>query len=61
MPSDSQHMALAMGGSYWFWGFMCAAFSVAVLAAGAYWSWRATLGASTATPPTARPASLRRG
>lgn len=60
MPSDSQHMAQAMGGSYWFWGFMCAAFSVAVLAAGAYWFWRATQGASTATPPTAR-ASLRRG
>lgn len=42
MPSDSEHMAQAMGGSYWFWGGMCAAFSVAMLAAGAWLFWRGT-------------------
>ena len=41
--SDSQHMAQAMDiGNYWFWGFMCALFSVAMLAAGAYAFWRGT-------------------
>ena len=43
MPSDSQAMALAMDlGSYWFWGLMCALFSVVMLAAGAYTFWRGT-------------------
>ena len=42
MPSDTQHMAEAMGGSYWFWGLMCALFSAAMLAAGAYIFWRGT-------------------
>ncbi len=34
--SDTQHMAEALGGTYWFWGLVCAAFSAAVLA-GAAW------------------------
>lgn len=32
-PSDSQQMANAIGGPYWFWGGLCAAFSAAVLVA----------------------------
>lgn len=55
MPSDSQHMAMAMGGSYWFWGGLCAAFSVAMLAAGAWAFWRGTR--SLAVP--AAPSPLR--
>ncbi len=51
MPSDSEHMAMAMGGSYWFWGAMCAAFSVAMLAAGAWAFWRGTR--SAPPPPVA--------
>jgi hypothetical protein len=42
MPSDSQQMADAMGGAYWFWGSMCAVFSVAMLLGGAYAFWRGT-------------------
>jgi hypothetical protein len=42
MPSDTQHMAMAMGGSYWFWGLLCAIFSAAMLAIGAYVFWRGT-------------------
>ncbi len=43
MPSDSQHMAEAMGvGSYWFWGAACAVFSAAMLLLGAYIFWRGT-------------------
>ncbi len=42
-PSDSQHMAEAMGfGSYWFWGGMCAAFSVVVLLGGSWYLLRGT-------------------
>jgi hypothetical protein len=33
MPSDVQRMAEALGGPYWFWGGLCAAFSAAVLLA----------------------------
>jgi hypothetical protein len=33
-PSDVQAMANAIGGTYWLWGALCAAFSVAVLVAG---------------------------
>jgi hypothetical protein len=33
-PSDTQAMADAIGGPYWFWGVVCAAFSAAVLLAG---------------------------
>jgi bacteriorhodopsin len=33
-PSDTQAMANAIGGPYWFWGAVCAAFSAAVLLAG---------------------------
>jgi MFS family permease len=33
-PSDTQAMADALGGPYWFWGAACAAFSAAVLLAG---------------------------
>lgn len=42
LPSDSQQMAQAMGGSYWFWGGACAVFSAIVLLAGAFLFWRAT-------------------
>jgi hypothetical protein len=42
MPSDSQQMADAMGGAYWFWGGLCAVFSVAMLLVGAYSFWRGT-------------------
>jgi hypothetical protein len=43
MPSDSQHMAEAMGvGSYWFWGATCAVFSAVMLLLGAYVFWRGT-------------------
>lgn len=42
MPSDSQQMADAMGGAYWFWGGACAVFSVAMLLVGAYSFWRGT-------------------
>lgn len=33
-PSDTEQMSNALGGPYWLWGAMCAAFSVAVLLAG---------------------------
>lgn len=33
-PSDTQQMAEALGGPYWFWGIVCAAFSAVVLLAG---------------------------
>lgn len=33
-PSDTQAMADAIGGAYWFWGAVCAAFSALVLLAG---------------------------
>jgi hypothetical protein len=33
-PSDTQAMSDAIGGPYWFWGVVCAAFSAAVLLVG---------------------------
>src|SRR6185503_8265107 len=33
-PSDTQAMADALGGTYWFWGVICAAFSAIVLLGG---------------------------
>ncbi|MCE9572400.1 MAG: M50 family metallopeptidase [Deltaproteobacteria bacterium] len=36
IASDTQRMAEALGGTYWLWGLVCAAFSAAVLA-GAAW------------------------
>lgn len=42
MPSDSQQMAEALGGSYWFWGGACAVFSAVMLLLGAYAFWRGT-------------------
>ena len=36
MPSDVAHMASALGGPYWFWGGVCALFSVVALALGAF-------------------------
>lgn len=37
-PSDSQNMATALGiGPYWFWGLVCALFSVIVLVAGSWY------------------------
>ncbi|HEY4176956.1 MAG TPA: M50 family metallopeptidase [Kofleriaceae bacterium] len=35
-PSDVKIMEMAIGGPYWFWGLVCAVFSVAVLALGAW-------------------------
>ena len=37
MPSDTMQMQVALGAPYWFWGGLCAAFSVAVLGFG-LWS-----------------------
>jgi hypothetical protein len=34
--SDTQQMAMAIGGPYWFWGVVCAAFSALVLLAGVW-------------------------
>ncbi len=34
MPSDTAHMAEALGGTYWLWGLACGAFSVGVLVLG---------------------------
>jgi hypothetical protein len=42
MPSDSQQMARALGGAYWFWGAVCAAFSGLMLVLGAWSFWRGT-------------------
>jgi hypothetical protein len=54
MPSDSQQMAEAMGGVYWFWGGICAAFSMAMLLIGAWMFWRGT---SRSPVPRAGPRS----
>ncbi len=51
MASDSQQMANAMGGAYWFWGGMCAVFSVAMLLVGAYTFWRGTTPRAAAKSP----------
>jgi hypothetical protein len=45
LPSDTKQMEMALGLPYWFWGGLCAAFSIAVLALGAWMflrpsSWR---------------------
>lgn len=42
MPSDTAHMAMALGGTYWLWGLVCGAFSVLVLGAGV-WAFSRTL------------------
>jgi hypothetical protein len=42
MPSDSEQVADALGGAYWFWGGACAVFSAAALLGGAYLFWRGT-------------------
>jgi hypothetical protein len=48
-PSDTQHMALALGLPYWFWGGLCAAFSAAALVVGSWAFLRsAKRGAATA-------------
>ncbi len=36
MPSDTAHMAMALGGAYWMWGLACGAFSVLVLGLGVW-------------------------
>jgi hypothetical protein len=36
MPSDTKNMELALGLPYWFWGALCALFSVAVLVVGGW-------------------------
>jgi hypothetical protein len=50
MPSDSQQMADALGGAYWFWGGACAVFSAAMLGLGAYTFWRGTHAPAAAQP-----------
>jgi hypothetical protein len=42
-PSDTAHIAMALGGPYWAWGLACGAFSVVVLVAGV-WAFSAALG-----------------
>lgn len=37
MPSDTKQMEMVLGLPYWFWGGLCALFSLLVLAAGAYY------------------------
>lgn len=37
MGSDTKHMEAALGLPYWFWGGLCAAFSLVVLVGGAYY------------------------
>jgi hypothetical protein len=52
MPSDVQQMASALILPYWFWGALCAAFSVLVLVVG---GWRYLRGARAPKPaPTTR-------
>lgn len=36
LPSDSKQMEMALGLPYWFWGGLCAAFSLAMLGFGAF-------------------------
>ena len=36
MPSDTAHMAEALGGTYWLWGLACGGFSVLVLGLGVW-------------------------
>ncbi len=36
MPSDTAHIAQAVGGPYWLWGLACGAFSLVVLAGGTW-------------------------
>ena len=36
MPSDTAHMAMALGGAYWMWGLACGVFSVLVLGLGVW-------------------------
>lgn len=40
IPSDTAHMASALGGTYWMWGLACGAFSLVVLLGGVAWFWR---------------------
>jgi hypothetical protein len=42
IPSDTQQMANQLGGTYWFWGAICAAVSAAALGAGAWMFVRGT-------------------
>jgi len=48
MPSDTQQMAEALGGSYRMWGAACAAFSAVALLVGALVFWRGTRGPARA-------------
>jgi hypothetical protein len=41
MPSDVAQIATALGGPYWVWGVACGAFSLAILAGGIAWFFRA--------------------
>lgn len=51
LPSDSAHIAEALGGPYWLWGGACGLFSVLVLVAGL---WLFTRGSTTVDLPTLR-------
>lgn len=39
-PSDTAHMALALGGTFWLWGLACGLFSLLVLVLGTWLFWR---------------------
>lgn len=40
MPSDTAHIATALGGTFWLWGLACGAFSLLVLVLGTWLFWR---------------------
>lgn len=42
MPSDVEHMAMALGLPYWFWGAICIAISVAALLGGGWYFLRSS-------------------
>ncbi len=45
MPSDTAHIATALGGTYWIWGLACGTFSVLVLGLGV-WAFSRAFGPS---------------
>jgi hypothetical protein len=56
LPSDTEHMAEALGGPYWVWGLLCALFSAGVLALGA-WRYVFTRRSRGSAAPSGRPRS----
>ena len=57
MPSDTAQMANALGGSYWFWGGLCAVFSAAMLGLGVFTFWRGSHG--QLAPPHSKSSAKR--